>query len=87
MKTVDKKVRKTIVLSSSIEKELKEMAEYYKKPQSTLIEELLEEKLKEFKKKKREEAFERIVKRAKDFAGITKGKTFQELKEERGNEY
>ncbi|GAB6073252.1 hypothetical protein JCM14244_16290 [Venenivibrio stagnispumantis] len=51
MKTVDRKVRKNIVLSASIEKELKEMAEYYKKPQSVLIEELLKEKLKEYKKK------------------------------------
>ncbi len=87
MKTVNKKVRKTIVLSSNIERELKEMAEYYKKPQSVLIEELLEEKLKEYKRKKRKEAFERIVKRAKQYAGVTEGKTFQELKEEMGSEY
>lgn len=63
------------------------MAEYYKKSQSSLIEEVLEEKLKEYKRKKRQEAFERIVKRAKYFAGVTQNKTFQELKEKMGSEY
>ncbi len=87
MKNTEKKVRKNIVLSASIDRALKEMAEYYKKPQSVLIEELLEEKLKEYKRKKRKEAFERIVKRAKHYAGITENKTFQELKEEMGGEY
>ena len=87
MKTVDKKVRKNIVLSASIEKELKEMAEYYKKPQSVLIEELLKEKLKEYKKKKKKEALKIILKNADCFAGITENKTFQELKEEMGSEY
>lgn len=87
MKTVDRKVRKNIVLSASIEKELKEMAEYYKKPQSVLIEELLREKLKEYKKKKKKEALERILKNAEYFAGVTGNKTFQELKEEMGSEY
>ncbi|SNZ06957.1 hypothetical protein SAMN06265182_0857 [Persephonella hydrogeniphila] len=83
----DKKVRKTIVLPESIEKELKEMAKYYNKPQSTIIEELLKEKLQEYKMKKRLEAFERITKRAEFFAGVTENKTFQELKEEMGSEY
>jgi len=87
MKTVDKKVRKNIVLSASIEKELKEMAEYYKKPQSVLIEELLKEKLKEYKKKKKKESLKRIWENADYFAGITENKTFQELKEEMGSEY
>ncbi len=35
-----------------MDKALREMAEYYKKSQSSLIEELLEEKLKEYKRKK-----------------------------------
>jgi len=87
MKTVDKKVRKNIVLSANIEKELKEMAEYYKKPQSVLIEKLLKEKLKEYKKKKKKEALKRILKNADYFKGVTKNKTFQELKEEMGSEY
>ena len=87
MKTTKKKVRKNIVISSDMDKALKEMAEYYKKSQSVLVEELLQEKLKEYKRKKRKEAFERIVKRAKHYAGITKNKTFQELKEEMGSEY
>ncbi len=86
MKTT-KKVRKNIVISENMDKALREMAEYYKKSQSSLIEELLEEKLKEYKRKKRKEAFERIVKRAKYFAGVTQNKTFQELKEEMGSEY
>jgi len=87
MKTAKKKVRKNIVISESMDKALKEMAEYYKKSQSVLVEELLKEKLKEYKKIKRKEAFERIVKRAEYFAGITENKTFQELKEEMGSEY
>jgi len=87
MKTVDRKIRKNIVISESINKQLKEMAEYYKKPQSVLIEELLREKLKEYRKKKRKEALERIMKNAGYFAGITENKTFQELKEEMGSEY
>ena len=87
VKTVDRKVRKNIVLSESIEKGLKEMAEYYKKPQSVLIEELLREKLKEYKKKKKKEALKKIFKNAEYFAGVTENKTFQELKEEMGSEY
>lgn len=87
MKAVDRKIRKNIVISESINKQLKEMAEYYKKPQSVLIEELLREKLKEYKKKKRKEALKRILKNAEYFAGVTENKTFQELKEEMGSEY
>ncbi|WP_297456132.1 hypothetical protein [Persephonella sp.] len=87
MKTAERKVRKNIVLSESVERALKEMAEYYKKPQSVLIEELLEEKIKEYRRKRRKEAFEQIVKRAEEYAGVTEGKSFQELKEEMGSEY
>ncbi len=87
MSIIDKKVRKTITLSSSIDRELKEMAKYYKKPQSVLIEELLKEKIKEYKKKKKKEALEKILQNAEYFAGTTKNKTFQELKEETGSEY
>lgn len=81
------KVRKNIVISEVADKELKEMAKYYKKPQSVLIEELLKEKFREYQVKKRMKAFNRIIKRADFFAGITKNKTFQELKEEQGSEY
>jgi len=87
MKTKDKKVRKTIVLPESIEKELKEMAEYYNKPQSAIIEELLKDKVQEYKIKKKLEALKRIQENAKFFAGITENKTFQQLKEEMGSEY
>ncbi len=87
MRTAEKKVRKNIVLSESVEMALREMAEYYKKPQSVLIEELLEEKIKEYRRKKKKEALEKIIKNAEYFAGVTEGKTFQELKEEMGSEY
>ncbi|MDQ7056396.1 MAG: hypothetical protein Q9M89_08075 [Persephonella sp.] len=87
MKTVDRKIRKNIVLSENTEKELKEMAEYYNKSQSALIEELLKEKIKEYRKKKKKEALKKILKNAEYFAGITENKTFQELKEEMGSEY
>ncbi len=87
MKTAEKKVRKNIVLSESVEKELREMAEYYQKPQSVLIEELLKEKFKEYKKKKKKEALKKILQNAEYFEGVTKGKTFQELKEDMGSEY
>ena len=87
MRTAEKKVRKNIVLSESVEMALREMAEYYKKPQSVLIEELLEEKIKEYRRKKKKEALEKIIKNAEYFAGVTEGKSFQELKEEMGSEY
>ena len=87
MKLIDKKVRKTISISSKINDELIRMAEFYKKPQSVLIEELLKEKLKEYKKQVKKSALKKIIKNANYFKGVTGNKTIKELKREKSNEY
>ncbi len=87
MKLIDKKVRKTISISSKINDDLIRMAEFYNKPQSALIEELLKEKLKEYKKQVKKNALKKIIKNADYFKGVTENKTIKELKREQGNEY
>ncbi len=85
MKVAEKKVRKTITLSPKAVKNLKILAEVYNKPQSVLIEELIEKGIKEIEKKKKLEAFKRIKEYRKYFKGAIGNKTFQELKAEMGS--
>jgi len=87
MKLIDKKVRKTISISSKINDDLIMIAEFYNKSQSALIEELLKEKLKELKKQVKKNALKKIIKNAEYFRGVTKNKPIKELKKEQGNEY
>jgi len=84
VKAAEKKVRKTITLSPKALKYLETLAESYKKPQSLLIEELIEKEMEELRQKRRKNAIEWIKVSRKYLKGATENKTFQELKAEIG---
>lgn len=77
------KIRKTITLSPLADKLLKNLSEFYKKPQSLIIEELIQEKAEKMAIKKRIESLLKITEKAKEYAGITEKKSYKELKTEK----
>jgi len=81
-----KKVRKTISISSQVDKALKLLSKRLKKSQSRIIEELVEEKLKELQKEEKLKAFNELVEMTKDLKGVIGNKRIQDIKEEMGHE-
>ncbi|WP_456400992.1 ribbon-helix-helix protein, CopG family [Persephonella sp.] len=86
MKVKSRKVRKNITLSKETEEKLKELARIENKPQSELIEELINKVYKEIEKEKKLEALKRIKERRKYFTGIDPNITIQKIKEQMGSE-
>ena len=80
-----KKVRKTISISSQVDKALKLLSKRLKKSQSRIIEELVEEKLKELQKEEKLKAFNELVEMTKDLKGVIGNKRIQDIKEEMEN--
>ncbi len=81
-----KKVRKTISVSSEVDKALKLLSKRFKKSQSRIIEELVEEKIKEIQKEERLKAFKKLVEMTENLRGVIGNKRIQDIKEEMGSE-
>jgi predicted CopG family antitoxin len=83
---IAKKVRKTISISSEVDKALQLLSKRFKKSQSQIIEELVEEKVKELRKEERLKAFRELVEITKNLRGVIGNKKIQDIKEEMGSE-
>lgn len=86
MKLKEKDLKTTIAISSDMARNLKFLAEVYKKPCNVLIEELIEKEIEKLRQKRKKEALKWIKANRKYFKGIAHDKSFQELKAEKGNE-